>query len=343
MTALAFLLGMAAGGALVAAGCARARRRRSARVAQLTDYLESAALGRAKALTPTGEDDLSRLQDEMGKTVMALERTRAEAVAAKDGFARNLASIAHQVKTPLSAIALAARRIDGCDADEDRHAAQAIIRQAERLDRLQGDLLLMAKLDAGVLEMRPDRQDVYTLLCQAAESLGDYAAAADVSIDVIRCDPAGCDPAGCDDAMRCDPAEVLVDGHWACEALMNVMKNCVEHAPAGSSVRVEYEAGPLYVEVLISDEGPGFAPGEEARLFERFYTGTRHAAADARAAAGALPATALRASAGTGLGLAFARELLERQDASIRARRPAAGGACFEIRLYGHPDVTLAP
>ena len=338
MTALAFLLGMAAGGALVAAGCARARRGRSARVAQLADYLESAALGRAKALTPTGEDDLSRLQDEMGKTVMALERTRAEAVAAKDGFARNLASIAHQVKTPLSAIALAARRIDGCDADEDRHAAQAIIRQAERLDRLQGDLLLMAKLDAGVLEMRPDRQDVYTLLCQAAESLGDYAAVAGVSIDVIRCDPAGCD-----DAMRCDPAEVLVDGHWACEALMNVMKNCVEHAPAGSSVRVEYEAGPLYVEVLISDEGPGFAPGEEARLFERFYTGTRHAAADARAAAGALPATALRASAGTGLGLSFARELLERQDASIRARRPAAGGACFEIRLYGHPDVTLAP
>ena len=124
---------------------------------------------------------------------------------------------------------------------------------------------------------------------------------------------------------------------------MNVMKNCVEHAPAGSSVRVESEAGPLYVEVLISDEGPGFAPGEEARLFERFYTGTRHAAADARAAAGALPATALRASAGTGLGLAFARELLERQDASIRARHPAAGGACFEIRLYGHPDVTLAP
>ena len=196
----------------------------------------------------------------------------------------------------------------------------------------------MAKLDAGVLEMRPDRQDVYTLLCQAAESLGDYAAVAGVSIDVIRCDPAGCD-----DAMRCDPAEVLVDGHWACEALMNVMKNCVEHAPAGSSVRVEYEAGPLYVEVLISDEGPGFAPGEEARLFERFYTGSRHAAADARAAAGALPATALRASAGTGLGLAFARELLERQDASIRARHPAAGGACFEIRLYGHPDVTLAP
>ena len=320
MTAAAFLLGLAAGALAVAAVCARARRRSAVRVRQLTDYLESAALGQAKALLPTGEDELSRLQDEIGKTVMALARTRAEAVAARDAFARNLSSIAHQTKTPLAVISLAAQRAAGGSPDEARQAAEVIARQAERLGRLQDDLLLMAKLDAGVLEMRPERQDVYTLLCQATESLDDYAAAAGVSIDVIRCDPAGRD-----DAIRCDPAEVLVDGHWACEALMNVMKNCVEHAPAGSSVRVEYEAGPLYVEVLISDEGPGFAPGEESRLFERFYTGTRGA------------------SAGTGLGLAFARELLERQDASIRARRLPAAGACFEIRLYGHPDVTLAP
>lgn len=308
MSAVAgFILGAMVCAAVCAIYLVRTRRTQARRVEQLTSYLESASLGRAEVLLPTGEDDLSRLQDEVGKTVMALHHAQAQAVQAQEDYARNLSSIAHQIKTPLAAISLAAQRLDGTDRDAAVRAKRTILFQTERLGSLQDDLLLMAKLDAGALRMTLEQHDVFTLLCIAADNLEELAKDADVTVNVA-------------DAGA---LEVLADEHWMCEALMNVIKNCIEHSPAGGTVRIDYCANPLYTEIEITDEGPGFSPTEEKRLFQRFYAGER------------------AGTKGTGLGLAFARELLELQNGSIEARNRPDGGACFDIRIYCHPAVTL--
>lgn len=315
-------------GAVVAARCAQ--RRQDKRLLETAAYLEQAALGRAAALAPTGEDALSKLQDEIIKTVSALEHARAQADEAKASYADNLHNIAHQIKTPLSALLLAEQRLKRHLALASRASSEAhdpglaspklaqdidsIEAQTKRLIQLQGDLLLLARMDSGALEMRPAPQDALTLLSAAAESIEEIADGAGVRVEV-------------EDAGA---AEVVADAHWLCEALMNVMKNCVEHSPRGGVVTVTYRSNPLFLEVSIADEGPGFAAEELPRLFERFYRGASRAKPSA--------------SCPTGLGLAFARELIERQNGTIRARNKAGGGALFEIRIYRqalcHPDVT---
>lgn len=313
----------------------RCARRQSKRIHDLIDFLENASLGNAGLLASTGEDDLARLQDEISKTVTTLERTRKQAIDAREDYALNLSNIAHQIKTPLTVLSLASQRLhraaspvapgtpnatpdfDPAIATSDVEAALAVIdAQLERLTRLQSDLLLMAKLDAGALTMNPQQHDLYTLLAMAAESLKTLALERNVKVKLQEEATEG--PA--DEAVT-----VTVDEHWTVEALSNLVKNCIEHAPRGSVVTMAYGANPLYAFVLISDCGGGFSAEDAHHLFERFYTSGSQ-------------------SHGTGLGLPFARELIEAQGGTIEARNLPEGGACFDVRFYvRHPVVTFAP
>ena len=107
------------------------------------------------------------------------------------------------------------------------------------------------------------------------------------------------------------------DRTWTQEAVLNVLKNCMEHNP-GEVIHCTYEQNALYTKILIWDEGEGFAKEDIPHLFERFYRGKN-------AAAG-----------GIGIGLALAKEIVERQNGTIRAKNRQSGGACFEIRFYSH-------
>ena len=98
---------------------------------------------------------------------------------------------------------------------------------------------------------------------------------------------------------------------------MNVMKNCMEHCPGGK-LHCSYEQNPLYTEILIGDDGEGFAKEDIPHLFERFYRGKN------------------ASEGGIGIGLALAKEIVERQNGTIRAKNKPDGGALFEIRFYSH-------
>ena len=105
---------------------------------------------------------------------------------------------------------------------------------------------------------------------------------------------------------------------WTMEAFLNLMKNCAEHAPAGSAIHCRYEQNPLCTLVRIWDEGKGFAPEDIPHLFDRFYRGKN------------------AAPGGIGIGLSLARDIVELQNGTIRADNLPDGGACFEIRFYNH-------
>ena len=110
---------------------------------------------------------------------------------------------------------------------------------------------------------------------------------------------------------------VIADLDWTMEAVMNLMKNCMEHSPGGK-VHCSYAQNPLYTEILIWDDGGGFAKEDMPHLFERFYRGQN------------------AGEGGIGIGLALAKEMIERQNGTIRARNRPEGGALFEIRFYSH-------
>lgn len=277
----------------------RWRQEEIARVQMLTEYLEKVNTGSGGVLLQVGEDDFSRLQDEIYKTVTELHRTRDAALKAKNNFAENLSNIAHQIKTPITSISLSMQMMH--ENPSSKHLEQ-IRRQLSRLTHLEEALLLLSRIDAGTLSLEQEDIDVFTVLMLAADNLQEMFLRAGVSVDI---------PESGEMAIRADM-------EWTIEALVNVLKNCMEHTSPGGAVHCSYEQNSLYTQIRIWDTGAGFAKEDIPHLFERFYRG-QEAKGD-----------------GLGIGLALSRAIIERQNGTITARNLTDAGACFEIRIYRH-------
>ncbi|MEE0692248.1 MAG: HAMP domain-containing sensor histidine kinase [Lachnospiraceae bacterium] len=286
-------------GAFLFAGTFLYRNKKEAkRIRTLERYLEQVNTGKAGILTVSGEDEFSRLEDEIYKTVTFLYRTRDAAVQAKNEFAKNLSNIAHQIKTPITAMSLSLQMIKQ---ENGGKALCQMQKQLGRLMRLEESLLLLSRLDAGTLHLKKERTDIFTLLVLAADNLQELLTAAGVTVDI----PENGEMA------------VTADLDWTMEAVSNLMKNCMEHNKGGT-IYCTYGQNPLYTEIAIWDEGEGFAKEDIPHLFERFYRGKN------------------AGEGGIGIGLALAKEIIERQNGTIRAKNRPSGGACFEIRIYSH-------
>ena len=273
-------------------------KRESIRIRDLAEYLEQANTGRAAILSTSGEDDFSKLEDETYKTVTFLYQTKDKAIQAKNDFAENLSNIAHQLKTPITAISLSVQMMKQ---NMDHKHLEQVEKQLLRLTHLEEALLVLSRIDAGALHLQKDEVDVFTLLVLAADHLQELFVSSHTSVDIP------------------EHGEMLVtaDLDWTMEAVINLMKNCMEHNPGGT-IHCSYVQNPLYTEIQIWDDGEGFAKEDIPHLFERFYRGKN------------------ACEGGIGIGLALSKEMIERQNGTIRAKNKPGGGALFEIRFYSH-------
>ena len=284
---------------LFAAGIFLSRRKNQKRIEDLTEYLEQVNMGAGGTLVQMQEDEYAHLQDEIYKTVTALYWTRERAVEAKKNFAKNLANIAHQLKTPITAAFLSLQLMEK---EIPGPYAEQVKQQLKRLNRLEESLLMLSKIDTGTLPLKREKVDLYTVLNLAAENLNDLLRKNRICVDIPE--------NGC--------IEFEGDLEWTMEALINLIKNCMEHSKPGGVVHCDYSGNPLYVEIRVWDEGAGFDPEDLPHLFDRFYRGRR------------------AAPEGIGIGLALARSIFELQSGTITACNLQNGGACFEIRIYSH-------
>ena len=269
------------------------------RIEELTNYLECVNIGKFDRIIQFKEDSFSQLEDEIYKTVNTLRQTRDTAVKTKENYADNLANIAHQLKTKITTLSLALQLSKKSDS---AIYVQQMESQLESLTWLEEALLTLSKIDAGVLQLECSKVDVYTALILAAENLSELLVENKVSVSIPD--------KGC--------IEIDGDMEWTMEAFINIIKNCIEHSAPGGIIHCDYSANPLYVEVLIWDEGKGFKEEDVPHLFERFYKGKD------------------TSEKGIGIGLSLARFIFEMQNGNITARNMPEGGACFEIRLYSH-------
>ena len=269
------------------------------RIEELTDYLECVNIGKFDRIIQTKEDCFSQLEDEIYKTVTTLRQTRDTAVKTKENYADNLANIAHQLKTKITMLSLALQLSKKTDS---AIYVQQMESQLESLTWLEEALLTLSKIDAGVLQLECSKVDVYTALTLATENLSELLVKSEISVSIPD--------KGC--------IEIDGDMEWTMEAFINVIKNCIEHSAHGGIIHCDYSVNPLYVEVLIWDEGKGFREEDIPHLFERFYKGKD------------------TSEKGIGIGLSLARSIFEMQNGNITARNMQSGGACFEIRVYSH-------
>lgn len=288
---------------MAALWAALVNRREALRIAGLTQYLREVEDGIYPVLAGTGEDKFSHLEDEIYKTVAALRESRETAVQGKENLAKNLADISHQLKTPLTGISLMGELLLNSLTDEkQRQAAETIIRQNDRMAELVKGILTLSRLDAGVLPLNPQSASAGELLSIAMQTVEPLLGQKNQTLAV----------------HGSSGAVIVCDMDWTAEALANLLKNCSEYGPVGSSIIVTTQQNPIFTQITVEDEGPGFSSDELSHLFDRFYKG-KHAA-----------------KGSIGIGLSLAKTVVQRQEGGLWAENRKEGGARFVMRFYKH-------
>ena len=255
-----------------------------------------------------GRGDLSQRAEVTGPTEirqlarsfnsMAVELEEAE------GRRRSLtADIAHELRTPTSNIQGYMEAIKDGVFQPTPETVDTIHEQALLLSRLVDDLRLLAQVDGGELQLQRTQTRVEELVRSCVDALRPRAEAKGValSVDVAETLP----------ELDLDPTRIA-------QVVGNLLDNAVTHTPEGGSVTVSAQASDHAVEVHVADTGPGIAPDDLQRVFDRFYR--------------ADPSRS-RSTGGTGLGLTIARRLVEAHGGSIEADSVVGQGSRFVIRL----------
>ena len=301
----------AAAGAVALAfflGVSWARHRQIRRLtAEIDEVLHG---GRSVGFSSCREGDVAILTNELGKMVARLARAGEQLAHEKSALADALADVSHQIRTPLTAVGLMLPGIEA--ADDPVRRKRAVCELEALLDRvawLVTTLLKIAKVDAGAMPLNMRTVTVASVARRAVEPLAMTADLHDVAL-----------------VMDVDESAVFEgDARWTAEAIENIVKNCMEHTPAGGTVSVRVREDALATSIVVSDTGPGIAPEDLPHLFERFYRGRGQGAGEAAEEA------ALRAPGGFGIGLALAQALVSAQGGTLRAANGEQGGARFTV------------
>jgi signal transduction histidine kinase len=208
-----------------------------------------------------------------------------------------LLSVSHELKTPLTAIRGYSEALDEGVLTPER-AVKVIRTEAARLERLITDLINLARLDQRRFEVHPQTVDLGDILCETAERHAARARELGVRLELER---------------RDDPAPAVADRDRLLQAVSNLIENALRCSPPGGAVTLAAAAG----ELTVQDTGPGIAPDEEPRAFDRFFLYRRYG--------GQRPV-------GTGLGLALVRELVQAMSGDVDVASSSSGTE-FTIRL----------
>ncbi len=239
-------------------------------------------------------------RDEAGELARAFNAMATE-LAEVDRMRRDfVANASHELRTPIGALrAMLENDVDGVEPLD----ARAALVQVERLGALVEQLLDLSRLESGAVPLERSEVAVARLLAEVADEWRPRASERRVRLDVDVAPPGL--------SARVDPGRMR-------QVVENLASNAIRHAPDGGAVvlRARPLDGRLRLEV--EDDGPGIAPEEAERVFERFYR-----------------ADAARASAagGVGLGLAIARWIVDLHDGSIRAEATGDPGCRMVVEL----------
>lgn len=261
-------------GVLVARGAER-----SERMAEICATLVGLSLERERFLKVAREAEVTRARDEMKSTL--------------------LATLAHDIKTPLAAALGSVENWISAIGEPGSREAQIARESLERLSRLVEDLIAVVRLESGVMapncELVSMEQIAEAALARFGESLGEHNLYVDVASP------------GC---------HVLVDPAQITEALGLGLENAARYSPAGTEIRLTGAARGGEAVFSVVDEGPGIPPADRERVFEKFVR-----------------LRGAEETPGTGLGLYIARNLVELNGGSLVLSRPEQGGTRFDIRL----------
>lgn len=256
--------------------------------------------GRRYVLTSIGQrrlDDTYSLGGTERDRLAELERLRTDL----------LSTIAHELRTPLTAVRTSVGLLQDTERAPDDDQRQTLLatieRNADRMQRLVGDILELARFRSGTVTLQLRRFDARQLAVAAAASVEPLAAAADQHIDV---------------AAPGTPVWVFGDHRRLEQALVNLLSNAQKYSPPRATIALRVSERPDEVAWTVSDPGPGIERADQARLFERFFVGRND-----RGGAGA----------GVGLGLPTTLAIAQAHGGRVDVESAPGRGSTFTLAV----------
>ena len=248
-----------------------------------------------------GEDEISRLRNELYKTTILLRESAENSEKEKTNLSNSLADISHQLKTPLTSIRIMLDNIEenpNMDEKTRNEFIEEISRQIDWISSLVISLLKLAKFDAGAIIMQDTQINVKKLIDNVINNLAIMIDIKNIKIE-----------------EKIDEDVILrADYNWQLEALTNIIKNCIEHSKEDSKIKIEVENNSIFVKIKITDEGEGIAKEDLSHIFERFYKSKQVS------------------ENSIGIGLSLAKTIIEKENGYIKVDSELGKGTTFEIK-----------
>ena len=276
--------------------------KRDKNLRSINKYLDKVNNGNYELkIEDNGEDEISRLRNELYKTTILLRESAENSEKEKTNLSNSLADISHQLKTPLTSIRIMLDNIEenpNMDEKTRNEFIEEISRQIDWISSLVISLLKLAKFDAGAIIMQDTQINVKKLIDNVINNL---AIMIDIKNIKIK--------------EKIDEDVILrADYNWQLEALTNIIKNCIEHSKEDSKIKIEVENNSIFVKIKITDEGEGIAKEDLSHIFERFYKSKQVS------------------ENSIGIGLSLAKTIIEKENGYIKVDSELGKGTTFEIK-----------
>ncbi len=271
------------------------------KIAALSTEIDEILHGNDHLLLETyAEGELSLLHSELCKMTVRLREQKQQLLDDKIYLADFIADISHQIRTPLTSVELICALLAETNMTDERKRAllHKLNELLSKIDFLITSLLKISKLDSGTVNFKTETLPMQTFLDEACAPL---LIPMELRSQTLICQADGL---------------FFGDRMWTNEAIVNIVKNCMEHTPIGGKIEIYAKETPLYTEITIFDNGHGIDKEDIPHIFERFYKGKN------------------ASEKSFGIGLALARMIVINQNGTIKAENRSEGGAKFTVRFY---------
>lgn len=272
-------------------------------IGKLSGYLQQIANGDFRLdVRDNHEGELSLLKSNIYKVTKMLSEQGTVLHEDKTKLTNAISDISHQLKTPLTSMMVMADLLRDKQLDDEKRSefTRNLQVQLERMEWLVSSLLKLSKIDARTITFKKEEIRVSSLIQTAIEPL---LIPMDIKMQTYS-------------ITGEDQVTLVGDFNWITEALINIIKNCVEHTPEKGTITIHFSENALFTEIIISDNGKGISKEELPYIFKRFYKGKN------------------ASDESVGIGLAMAYSFITSQQGDIEVTSEVGVGTTFHIKFY---------
>ena len=247
------------------------------------------------------EGDISNLKNDLYKMTIKLKEQNELSLKDKIYLQDTLSDISHQLKTPLTSMYVINELLydDKLDKSLKKELLNKSKKGLERIEWLITSLLKMSRLDSGSEKLILENVKLINIINKTIEPIRIPLELKNINLNV-----------SCSNDIK-----VNVDVNWTTEALINILKNAMEHTLENGNINIVCSDNPLYTMISISDDGCGISKKDLPHIFERFYKGMSN-------------------KESIGIGLNMSKKIIESENGNISVKSKENEGTTFIIKLF---------